>query len=350
MRFTSRDRITVGVGAISPLGEQSTLTITLIARPDGGAEAWIVCEQATASGPSTTTHVSRYVDGLKGALRGIPPKVDPTQANRLPIYVFTDPRGPDLERRRRATEAVIECLKPLGLRRVSTAARDEARMWLELVRRVEGEGLTLRLTVPDAGYSTEWSHDSPLNSGMAEEVTNLFAAWLRVNRERLKAGSVVPPAQALQPAGTRPASSSVPVGSSEPLRLFLGPAPAAHGFVNVNAHVGDTYYDLRQSYSKGDPSYRSGLTLVDNRDGADLILEVAFRNDPISRGKRQVRATLTVVGSPLRFDMDGRAGVTGSDWRAQAEGLLRQTVDWVTANRPAIDAVRAARAPQEPAQ
>jgi hypothetical protein len=342
--FVSPFRITVGVGAIGPLGEQAVLSITLLTKPDGGAEARIASGETTPSDKNINALVKTFVDGLKDALSGVSLSVDPTRAYSLLIYVYTDPLGPELALRRRATAAVNKCLESLAVRRVSTAARERASVWLEVVSRVEGEGLTVRLTVPKAGYSTEWSHDSALNSGMASEVTNLFAAWLNVNRPILRAGFDAPPAQAVQAPAKPARAPSVPSGSSQALRLFLGPAPTAHGLVNVNADFGRTYNDLRDAYSKGDSSFRSVLALVDNRDAADLILEVTFRNDPFDIEQRQIRATLTLVGSPLHVDMNGRAGISSSLWRPQAEGLLRQTVDWVNENRSAIDAVRASRA------
>ncbi len=148
---------------------------------------------------------------------------------------------------------------------------------------------------------------------------------------------------------------------AERVKLFLGPAPGIDGFVNTNTAFDDSYRDMEKAYSDAekalgrapDPRYPqpepetfpSVLTLVTARDEADLILEVTSRPN---RRDLQVLATLFVVGSEYKVDMDGRIGIGDFSYRSQAKGLLRQTAAWVEANRAALDKVRASRASKAP--
>jgi hypothetical protein len=142
-----------------------------------------------------------------------------------------------------------------------------------------------------------------------------------------------------------PSTSTAP---TEKFRLFLGPSPSEDGFINTNKDFQDSYEDLAKEY-ESDKRFHSVMVLVTNRDEADLILEVTFRNRPAFLANAQLRATLSVVGSEFRVEMDGRTGQRNTRWSIQAKGLLRQTVDWINANRAACDNVRASRAPKDAA-
>jgi hypothetical protein len=64
----------------------------------------------------------------------------------------------------------------------------------------------------------------------------------------------------------------------------------------------------------------------------------------------ELRGTLFVPGHGTRVALNGRTGIVKkgdakeSSWAMQAARLLQQAVDWIEANRQAIDQARAQRA------
>jgi hypothetical protein len=127
---------------------------------------------------------------------------------------------------------------------------------------------------------------------------------------------------------------------------LLGPAAATDGFVNVHPDFADSYRDLCKEY-QSDQSFRSVLTTVTDRNAADLVLEITYRNTPVlyAYGKEELRAMLSVMASGVTVELNGRTGADPSSlaWRTQARALLRQTVAWIDANRAVLDQARASR-------
>ena len=87
---------------------------------------------------------------------------------------------------------------------------------------------------------------------------------------------------------------------------------------------------------------------VTDPSAADVVLEITRGTEPVLASNSELRATLSVTGSPLTIDLSGRAGVRDFAWRAQAANLLRQAAPWIDANRAAIDEVRALRVAKAP--
>ena len=219
------------------------------------------------------------------------------------------------------------------------------------MRTSDSEGLTVRLVVPGTDYSTEWTRSSPTDAGAAEEVAQVVKAWLEENRDYLLTRQGTRPVPLGRCAVPEPANDpAAALSVSDKVRLYLGPAPSAEGFVNVNPEFAASYADLCAAYKKT-PSFNSALAVVSNRDGADLVLELTYRGQPMfsHNALEELRATLFVAGPGTRVALNGRTGIikqgnsNESAWPMQAARLLKQTVDWIGANRQAIDEARASR-------
>jgi hypothetical protein len=139
----------------------------------------------------------------------------------------------------------------------------------------------------------------------------------------------------------------LPPHPADRVTVFLGPVPGKNGFVHPYAGsrvFRDTYDDMRAVYAE-EPSLQTILRLVSRPEEADLIVEVTARITDPNTAAKTIAATLSVVGSDFTAQLDSRQrlGVVAT-WHAHAKSLLRQTADWITANRTALDRVRASRA------
>jgi hypothetical protein len=336
------------VGTAGANGGKVTLSIAVSKMSDGRVEVR-VSPAGEADYPTAATATRFYVAALTAAVSGKPVRVR--------ACVFSDETQQlNVRGRREAVKDLTDELRALPVDVVPTGAKETAKVWLDVLRISDGEGLTVRLTVPGTDYSTEWTRSSPRDAGTAEELVEVFKGWLDANRDFLltrqdtrpiPAGRCGPPE-----SGAAPASTSA---SSEKVRLYLGPAPAAHGFVDVDPAFAASYTDLCLAYNKT-PSFNSALTLVSKRDAADLILELNYRNEPIHShdALEEVRATLFVVGPGTRVALNGRTGISKvgdsreSSWPMQATRLLQQTLDWVNSNRAVIDQAKASRVSKLP--
>jgi hypothetical protein len=291
-----------------------------------------------------------FVAALTAVLSGKP--VD-SRLTGTRVYLFTAPTGSDLHSREHAISDLRHCLNPLPIEMVPDAAKARAQVWLEAASTTWREGLTVRLTVPGTRYSTQWIVDSPRDIGKARDIKHLFSGWLNANRERLATGRRTQPlpegracvAQAAPPPSATSASFAK-------VALFLGPAAATDGFVSFSSGFSDSYRDLCEEY-KGDRSFRSALTIVTDRNAADLILEITSRDTTGSFPNAALRAVLLVVGDDTIAKLNGQAGVDWSAyeprvsaWRLEANSLLRQTVNWIQANGGVIEKARAGRVPR----
>jgi hypothetical protein len=221
-------------------------------------------------------------------------------------------------------------------------------MRLEVLRVSDDEGLAVRLSVPGTGYTTEWAKSSPRDTGSAAEVVGVFKGWLALNRERLLTGRAAQPKPAVPCAVSQAAkpSTSAP---DQTVRLFLGPAPTTDGFVNFDPALENSYADLCDAYTQSEAA-RSTVTLTANRDDADLVLELVYRNEPLlSPSKHELRATLFVAGRSLKVTLNSRAEAgqaalpSGDTWRTQATRLLLAAVDWVKSNGDVLGKARVSR-------
>jgi len=149
--------------------------------------------------------------------------------------------------------------------------------------------------------------------------------------------------------------------SPERVKLFLGAPPSAEGFTAANREFDESYRDIRGELGK-EAAFQSELELVEIADEADLILEIVDRGlrdtgartgtetviapDVIVGTSAPVRqkavlARLAVRGTEYKIDLDGRQGIKlKMTYRNQAKSLLRQVVDWVRANRSALERAR----------
>jgi hypothetical protein len=145
-----------------------------------------------------------------------------------------------------------------------------------------------------------------------------------------------------------------------PAKMYLGPLPSKEGFIPANKQFDESYRDIREEYQK-DRGFQQALRLVDRPDDADVVLEIVdrgLRDTGIRSGSGTVIGGTTVVGSsaPVRqkwlfarlvvpgtdyvIELDGHAGIKLVNYRQQARNLLRQAVEWVKANRPALAKAR----------
>ena len=350
--------ITARVGRFRPDGSQLTLAVALSELPDRRTQVLVAANEPGPSkqpvGPAKAA-IEVYVAALTAVLSG---KQAGAGSRPLRLYVFTAPDGRDLKGRQESVDDLHDFLRPLPVHLVPVAAKQKAEVWLEVVRRVDGAGLTVRLTVPGTSYSTEWTEDSPRDVGLAEDIEPLVRGWLTANRERLVSGRRTQPLPAGRACAIPADPSASPMSPpSAKVKLFLGPAAATEGFVNFNPAFDHSYKDLCEEY-KSERRFRSVLTPVTDRGEADLILEITYRNGPLSYRHAEIRAVLFVAGTDIRLELDGRTGAvpvpvdqTGVErppWRSQANALLRQAVEWITANGPVLDKVRTRRVPARP--
>jgi hypothetical protein len=122
------------------------------------------------------------------------------------------------------------------------------------------------------------------------------------------------------------------------INVFLGPKPKEGGFVVTNKVFQDSYRDMEEAYRKDtDNAFRPFINLVGSADQAEVIVEITSRNSPMLAENRALLATLFVVGSDFKVDLDGRTGVRHIYWNKQALNLLSQTVEWIKANRAVLD-------------
>jgi hypothetical protein len=134
---------------------------------------------------------------------------------------------------------------------------------------------------------------------------------------------------------------------AEKVKLFLGPVPASSGFINnTNRAFQDSYRDIEKAYRENEP-FHNTVTLVQTATEAELVLEVTSRKENVWTGNT-LTAKLSVVGSEYATELDGSAGLTRRGFQNMAKNLLRETVDWLKANREAFDKARAARVTKEP--
>jgi hypothetical protein len=131
----------------------------------------------------------------------------------------------------------------------------------------------------------------------------------------------------------------------ERVKVFLGQQPRKDGFVTTNKNFQDSYRDMAEAYRE-DGTLQAVLKLVDDPTEADLILEITSRKH--NPWANSLTATLSVVGSDYKSDLDGKVGVRSFTYKNLAKSLLRQTAEWVKANRVSLDKVRAARAAKSP--
>jgi len=140
-----------------------------------------------------------------------------------------------------------------------------------------------------------------------------------------------------------------------PARVYWGPLPSAEGFIRTNKEFEDSYRDIRNQH-KGDRDIQQVLQLVDRWDEADVVLEIVdrgMRDTGIRSGSGAVIGTgvvgsstpirqkwllarLVVPGTDYVVELDGHAGITLVNYRQQAQNILRQTAEWVKANRSAL--------------
>jgi len=343
--------IQASVRPFRPDGSRLSLSVALSKLLDGRTQVQVTPEDpgpgTPAVGPSKKATRS-YVEALTANLAGKPLPAKPVR-----VYIFTAPTEPGLDGRKDAIADLEHCLAPLPIDMVPEAAKDMAKVWIEVMSRKRGEGVTVRLTVPGTDYTTEWARDSPRDTGLAREIKLLFEPWLSANAGFLLTGQATPPVPAgrcgaSQPAPDTPTTSTTP----QKVRLYLGPAPATHGILDVNRGYDASYKDLCNA-CKDDRGFGSVLTLVADRDTADLILQITYRNDPIDMGKAALRAKLVAAGLDLDLTLYGRKGVapthTGNYlWTEQAHSLLRQTVEWIKANGAELEKARATRVSKAP--
>jgi hypothetical protein len=107
---------------------------------------------------------------------------------RVRVYVFTATQGqsgwaaPDIGDRQ---NSVRDLKRFLPSRRIECVSKETANVWLEVVRREDHVGLTVRLSVPGTDYTTEWTADARTWRGMAADIAQHFDAWLDGNLDRL---------------------------------------------------------------------------------------------------------------------------------------------------------------------
>jgi hypothetical protein len=329
--------IRVGLGRVLPDGGELGLTIALSIMTDGRTQVDVTPSSPVDSPPARSA-TREYVAALTAALAGTPAK--------MRLWIFTDEtRRPNLRNRREAIRYLETHLGGLPVEPVPGDARAKARMWLEVLRVSDDEGVAVRLSVPGTGYNTEWTKSSPRDTGSAAEVVDVFKGWLALNRERLLTGRAAQPKPAV-PCAVSPAAKPSTSAPDPTVRLFLGPAPTTDGFVNFDPAFEDSYADLCDAYKPSEAA-RSTFTLTANRDDADLVLELVYRNEPLlSPSKHELRATLFVAGPSFKVTLNSRAEArpaalpSGDTWRTQATRLLLATVDWVKANGAVLGKAR----------
>ena len=81
-----------------------------------------------------------------------------------------------------------------------------------------------------------------------------------------------------------------------------------------------------------------GLVLVDTREAADIVLEVAWRHLP-KFGRRSIAFTVTVGDTPL----GGRTASAGNTWTALAGSLVDALEEWARKGKAPIAAAIASR-------
>jgi hypothetical protein len=335
--------IRAAVGKAGADGSRATLSVAVSTMPDNRVQVRVIPAGA-GDYPAAATMTRFYVAALTAAVSGKPVRVR--------VCVFSDETQQlNLKGRREAVKNLTGELGSLPVDVVPAGAKETAKVWLEVLRVSDGEGLTTRLTVPGTDYSTEWTRSSPRDAGAAEELIEVFKGWLNANRDYLltrQSTRPVPPGRCGVPESASAPGSTSPL--PEKIRLYLGPAPAAHGFVDADPSFAASYTDLCLAYNKTQ-SLKSALTLVSNRDAADVILEVTYRGEPMYShdALEELRASLFVAGPGTRIALNGREGISKkgnskeSSWPMQAARLMQQTLDWVNANRAVIEQARASR-------
>ena len=345
-RDAERGLLKAAIGKPGPDGRRLAVSVALSKLPDGRIQ--VVVSPAGGDYPTSASATRTYVAALTSAVAGKPVRVR--------ACVFTDETQPaSLRNRRESVKDLAEEIGSLPIDVVKVPEKDSAKLWLEVVRTSDSEGLTVKLTVPGTEYETEWTRSSPTDAGAAEEVAQVFKAWLAANRDYLLTRRAERPVPVGQCAMPEQAAAAASAAGAERVRLYLGPAPAPLGFINVNPDFAASYADLCAAYKKT-PTFSSALTLVAHRDDADLVLELTYRGEPMFShdALEELRATLFVAGPGTRIALNGRTGIvkqgesSQSAWPVQAARLLQQTLDWVNANRAVIEQARTARVTKPP--
>jgi hypothetical protein len=100
------------------------------------------------------------------------------------IYVFTAPpapdgyAAPDLKDRQ---DSVRDLESRVPSRWIELASQENANVWLEVLRRKDHVGLTVRLTVPGTDHAAEWTEDARKWGQMADQISGRVNKWVKAN-------------------------------------------------------------------------------------------------------------------------------------------------------------------------